>query len=92
MLNKTRIELLHDDERLINDECRDRILAKLTNGEQTDAANQLIHYFKVNHNGSSLQQYCDFLVREAEKAGNAPNLLDFSDDIMEAMKEALQRQ
>ena len=85
MLTYNRIIILHDDKRLISDECKDRMLALLTNGEQTDAANHMIDYFHKNHDGSSLEQFCNFLRREAEKAGSAPNMISFSEDIMEAM-------
>ena len=90
MLTKHRIQTLCDDVHLIDDECRNRILAMLNNGQKTDAADRLIDYFKNNHNGSSLVSFCDFLRSEAEGAGNAPNLLDFSKQIAEAMKKALQ--
>jgi hypothetical protein len=90
MLNDRRIRILCDDEHLINDDCRDHIRALFGNGKKTDAANQLIDYFRDNHNGSSLEVFCSFLKREANMAGIAVNLLDFSEEIMRAMDSILQ--
>ena len=91
MLTDNRTHILCDDQHLINDDCRHRILALLANGHNIDAANQLIDYFRNNHDGSSLDKFCKFLNCQAHQAGGSANMTKLSEEIRKAMESALQR-
>jgi hypothetical protein len=91
MLTDHCTHILCDDQHLINDDCRHRILALLANGHKIDAANQLIDYFRNNHDGSSLDKFCKFLICQAHQAGGSANMTKLSEEIRTAMESALQR-
>jgi hypothetical protein len=91
MLTDHCTHILCDDQHLINDDCRHRILALLANGHKIDAANQLIDYFRNNHDGSSLDKFCKFLICQAHQAGSSANMTNLSEEIRTAMESALQR-
>ena len=91
MLTVNRTHLLCDDQHLIDDDCRHSILASLANGQNIDAANQVIDYFRNNHDGSSLDKFCEFLTCQAHQAGSSANMTNLSEEIRKAMESALQR-
>ena len=88
MLTEHRTTLLYDDWGLINEEYRDDILGDLTAKSKTKAANRLIDYFDNNHTGEQLLLFCDFLTKEAKKAGQNPQLLKLAKAIKEAVHDA----
>ena len=88
MLTEHRTNLFYDDWGLINEECRDDILGDLKANNKTKAANSLIDYFDNNHTGEELLHFCDFLTKEAKKAGRNPQLLELAKAIKEAVHDA----
>ena len=90
MLTDNRTHILCDDQHLINDDCRHRILSLLASGHNIDAANQLIDYFRNNHDGSSLDKFCEFLNCQAHQAGSSASMTKLSEEIRNAMERALQ--
>ena len=88
MMTKHRTTLLYDDWGLINEECRDEILGNLRANHKTEAADTLIDYFDNNHTGEELLQFCDFLTKEAKKAGRNSQLLKLAKAIKEAVHDA----
>ena len=88
MLTEHRTNLLCDDWGLINEECRDGILGDLKANNKTKAADRLIDYFNDTHTGEELLHFCDFLTKEAKKAGQNPQLLKLAKSIKEAVHDA----
>ena len=88
MMTKHRTNLLCDDWGLINEECRDDILGDLKANHKTEAADRLIDYFCDNHTGDELLHFCEFLTKEAKKAGRNSQLLKFANAIKEAVHDA----
>ena len=88
MMTKHRTSLLCDDWGLINEECRDDILGDLKANNKTEAANRLIDYFCNNHSGDELLHFCEFLTKEAKKAGRNSQLLKLVNAIKEAVHDA----
>ena len=88
MLTDHHINLLCDDWRLINEECRDDILGDLKANNKTKAANRLIDYLHDNHTGEELLHFRDFLMKEAKDAGRNTQLLKLAKSIKEAVHDA----
>ena len=87
MLTEHRTNLLYDDWGLINEDCRDDILGDLTANNKTKAADRLIDYFHDNHSGDELLHFCEFLTKEAKKAGRNSQLLKLANAIKEAVHD-----
>ena len=88
MLTEQRTILLCDDWGLIDDECKDDILGDLKANNKTKAADRLIDYFNNNHTGEELLHFCDFLTKEAKKAGQNPQLFKLAKAIKVAVYDA----
>ena len=88
MLTEHHTGLLFDDWELINEGCRDDILGHLQANRKVEAADRLIDYFKDNHTGEQLCDFCRFLTKLARDTGRNSQLHKLAKGIEDALDYA----
>jgi hypothetical protein len=80
--NTARIPLL-EARNLIDSDCRERIEAKLKEGEASLAATVLVEFLADNHDGNKMEEFCVFV--EDQAGQSAPQLLNFAKELRECI-------